>query len=76
MVLFSQSVVSPRRFKWDVKVDPCPYFDNYAKFITEQEGKRFVRSNVPLKEEDEKKAELAVPVVRPSAPSNTTWIAK
>ena len=77
MVLFSQTVTAPRRFKWDAKADPCPYFDNYAKFFatTDQErsAERFKRSNIPLDE----KAIVWKKSEKPVAETNsTTWIAK
>ena len=72
MVLFSQTVKPPRRFTWDVSVDPCPYFDNYKKFLAEKDtAYRFVRSNVPV----EKPVVVEKPKAKPAV-SNTEWVAE
>lgn len=72
MVLFSQTVKPPRRFTWDVSTDPCPYFDNYKKFLAEKDtAYRFVRSNVPVETMVVEKPKEKKPAV-----SNTEWMAK
>ncbi len=80
MVLFSQSVRPPRRFTWDAKADPCPYFDNYHKFfVAEMDSKRFVRSNKPTAEtysEDLKALKESEPAPSKRDARDLTWIAK
>jgi len=48
MVLCNQSVRTPKRMSWELAVDPCPYFDNYSKYITESEMTfQFARQVMP-----------------------------
>jgi hypothetical protein len=32
MVLGSSHTVNPKRISWEISTDRCPYFDNYAKY--------------------------------------------
>jgi hypothetical protein len=32
MVLGSSQIVTPKRISWEISTDRCPYFDNYAKY--------------------------------------------
>ncbi len=48
MVLSNQSVRTPKRMSWELAVDPCPYFDNYSKYMTESDTSfQFARQVMP-----------------------------
>lgn len=50
MVLGSTHNVNPKRISWEISTDRCPYFDNYAKYDSNDNytNTQFTSQNVDI----------------------------